>query len=68
MLSTNITLNGDLYASSNVFVIIAHFAASVYPTILSGEMILMNGKSDSFAIVAANAVLPVFGGPKLIDL
>lgn len=33
------------------------------PTISSGEQILINGKSDKRASFAANAVLPLFGGP-----
>lgn len=40
-----------------------HFAVSENPIIFSGEQILMNGNPDFSAIFAANAVLPLFGGP-----
>ena len=57
------TLKGDLYASLKILLIWFILAISVYPTILSGEMSLIKGKSLDMAIVAANAVLPEFEGP-----
>lgn len=68
MLSTIMQLKCERYASSKIFRICRHLADSVKPTISSGAQILMNGKSDRSAILAANAVLPLFGGPsKRID-
>lgn len=49
----------------HTFLKVAHFAASVKPIISSGELTLMNGNSESFAICAASAVLPLFGGPEI---
>lgn len=40
-----------------------HLAVSEKPIILSGEQILMKGKLDSSAILAAKAVFPLWGGP-----
>lgn len=48
------------------FLIIWHFAVSVYPTISSGVHNLTKGNSDLRANVAAMAVLPELGGPKII--
>lgn len=39
------------------------FEASEKPIIDSGEMSLMNGKPEAWAIVAANAVFPDPAGP-----
>ncbi len=38
-------------------------AISLKPTIFSADTSLMNGKPDSFAILAARAVLPDHAGP-----
>lgn len=43
-----------------------HLADSVKPTMSSGEQTLINGKSEFLASIAANAVLPAFGGPNQI--
>lgn len=40
-----------------------HFADSIKPTMSSGVHTLTNGKSEFFAICAASAVFPLFGGP-----
>lgn len=45
------------------FLIAWHLAISEWPIILSGEQILMKGNSESSAILAASAVLPLCGGP-----
>lgn len=53
----------ERYASSKILRICKHLAVSLNPTISSGEQILMNGKSERSANLAASAVLPAFGGP-----
>jgi hypothetical protein len=40
-----------------------HLADSVKPTISSGVQTFTKGKSEFFAIWAARAVFPEFGGP-----
>jgi hypothetical protein len=57
------TERGDLYASSNVLAILAILAFSVNPTIVSGEISLIKGKSLAIAMVAARAVFPDPDGP-----
>lgn len=61
-----ITYKGAILLHGNMlftFLIAWHFAISEYPIILSGEQILIKGNSDSSDILAANAVLPLLGGP-----
>lgn len=41
-----------------------HFEISEKPIILSGLQILMKGNSESSAILAANAVFPLWEGPE----
>lgn len=41
-----------------------HFEISEWPIILSGLQILMKGNWESSAILAANAVFPLWGGPE----
>lgn len=46
------------------FLIAWHLAASWYPIIFSGLHSFTKGKSESFDILAAKAVLPLEGGPE----
>lgn len=46
------------------FLMAWHLAISECPIILSGEQILMKGNWESSEILAASAVLPLFGGPE----
>ncbi len=56
----------NMLRSRNVqtFLMAWHLAVSAKPIILSGEQILMKGNWESSAILAASAVLPLWGGPE----
>lgn len=56
----------NTHRSRNVltFLMAWHLAVSAKPIILSGEQILMKGNWESSAILAASAVLPLWGGPE----
>lgn len=59
------TLNVLTYSDGvATFLMAWHLAVSEKPIILSGEQILMKGNWESSAILAASAVLPLWGGPE----
>ena len=63
MLSTRTQDTLLLYASSKIFLIVMHLADSVNPIMFSGLQILMKGKPESRAMLAASALLPALGAP-----
>ncbi len=55
----------DLCASSKIFFNCWHFAISEKPSIVCAVQNFKYGNFDRSAIWAANAVLPLLGGPKI---
>ncbi len=65
MFFLNLHNNVDLCASSNIFCICRDLADSEKLSIVFNVQNFKYGNFDESAICAANAVFPLFGGPKL---